>query len=297
VASRAFALLAAWVALGCAEKAIPLPHTVSVEIGPHAREALLAQLSPVPHDDADRKDRLLELFRGAGCAQLEERSSGTEHPNVVCTLPGSSEATILVGAHYDRRRYGESVVDNWSGVVLLPSLYRAIAVAPREHGFVFVGFSEVERVRSTTKEELPPASRNFLRSLSPEQRRALVAMVNLKGLGLGETAIWAARADPSLRLDLRSVARSLGLPLREIDFRERVHVQADVHSFRREGIPTIMIHSFDLETGILLSQPQRDRSLEGIRPDAYYDSYRLISAYLAYLDHTLAKRREIAAGS
>lgn len=295
MASWAVALLAAFAALGCAERAIPIPGVLSVEIGVHAREALLAQLSPVPHDDADRKDRLLELFRLAGCEELEERLSGTEHPNVVCTLRGATERVILVGAHYDRRRYGESVADNWTGVVLLPSLYRALRVAPREHTYLFVGFADVERVRSTSKEELPPASRNFLRSLPPEQLRQIVAMVNLKGLGLGDTAIWAARADPNLRLDLRSVSRSLGLPLREIDFRK--HVQADAQSFRRHGIPTILIHSFDLKSGILLSHPQRDRSVDGILPDEYFDSFRLVSVYLAYLDRTLATRREMAAGS
>jgi Zn-dependent M28 family amino/carboxypeptidase len=287
------ALLAALAALGCAERAIPLPGSRSVEIRFDAREALLAQLSPVPQPDAERKDRLVELFRLAGCEALEERRSGTELPNVLCTLPGSTDRSIVVGAHYDRRRFGESAADNWSGVVLLPNLYRALRVAPREHSFSFVGFAEAERRRNGTGRELPPASRNYLRSLAPQELQRIVAMVNLKGLGLGDTAIWAERADPNLALDLRSVANSLGLPLREIDFRN--HIQADMHSFRRYGIPTILIHSFDLESGVVLSQPQRDH-LEGIQADRYFDSYRLVSVYLAYLDLTLAARREIAAG-
>ncbi len=294
MASRATALLVALAALGCAERLVPVPGTLAVEVGFDSREAVLALLSPVPHDDVDRKDRLLELFRLAGCTGVEERRPGAELPNLICTLPGASGVTIVVAAHFDRRSYGTSAVDNWSGAALLPTLYRALSVAPRRHTFAFIGFSEVERVRTPKYEELPPASQHFLHSLTPGERRRLVAMVNLKGLGLGTTSVWTARADPNLHLDLYSVSRSLNMPLRQIDFRG--YVQADIHSFRRSHIPSILIHSFDPKSGLLLEQPQRDRP-EAIQGAAYFETYRLVAVYLAYLDRTLERRRALAGGA
>jgi Iap family predicted aminopeptidase len=72
-------------------------------------------------------------------------------------------------------------------------------------------------------------------------------------------------------------------------------VGADSMSFESKKIPSITIHSLTAETwnaGILHSL--KDNS-SAVRMDAYYQSYRLVAAYLAYLDGWLVGAR--AAGS
>ena len=69
------------------------------------------------------------LFEEAGCSgeHLTEQPVKHSHdPNVICALPGQSDAQIVVGGHFDFVDRGQGVVDNWSGCSLLPSLYQSL---------------------------------------------------------------------------------------------------------------------------------------------------------------------------
>ncbi len=282
-ASGAAAL--AFVGLACAQPFVAVPDPLRVRAGSIDAAALAATLSRVPRPIPERIDRLVELFLQAGCGSeyLEVvMPGGTPYPNVICTLPGRSHWTIIVGAHVDRPDDGNGVVDNWSGVALLPHLYRSLAAQEREHSIVFIGFGHV-----TLDQQ---GSRGYLRRLGTTRREHIRAMVNLKGLGLGPTSMWSSQADRNLRQDLHSVAKAMGLPLASARFFENVN--ADSQSFLWWGIPAITIHSFDKKNARLLYQPHLDRDVSQIDPAAYYDSARLISLYLAYLDDTLRIRAE-----
>ena len=82
----------------------------------------------------------------------------------------------MVGAHYDSVDAG--AVDNWSGASLLPSLYEALALKPRRHRFVFAAFSGEERGLV--------GSADFVKTLTPEEKAAIRAYVNLDCLGMGQ---------------------------------------------------------------------------------------------------------------
>jgi hypothetical protein len=62
---------------------------------------------------------------------------------------------------------------------------------------------------------------------------------------------------------------------------------ADSESFVRYQIPRITLHSVTQETWPILHS-SRDR-LDVVKLKDYYDSYRLIAEYLAYLDDVLGK--------
>jgi hypothetical protein len=59
----------------------------------------------------------------------------------------------------------------------------------------------------------------------------------------------------------------------------------DSHSFLRREIPTLMIHSVTNPTLHILHSD--DDNLTAVRFDDYYDSYRLLEAYLAWIDTLL----------
>ena len=67
-----------------------------------------------------RQDTVRQLFVDAGCA-VEEQPVDRKNGNVICTLSGQTSATIIVGAHFDFATHGKGIVDDWSGVSLLPS--------------------------------------------------------------------------------------------------------------------------------------------------------------------------------
>ena len=70
------------------------------------------------------------------------------------------------------------------------------------------------------------------------------------------------------------------------------NVNTDSEAFLFWGIPAITVTSLSKETARMLAHPIRDRDTSQIDLGAYYDSARLISLYLAYLDETLHLRSE-----
>jgi len=101
-------------------------------------------------ENAARHAMMNTLFGEAGCnapAREDQKVKGSKLPNIVCTLPGSSETDlILVTAHFDRARAGVGAIDNWTGASLLPTLYQTLRhLDKRRHTFVFIGFTDEEQ--------------------------------------------------------------------------------------------------------------------------------------------------------
>lgn len=287
MSTRAAALL--WVVLALAvgacespRSATPVPGERRILIGTPP-VLLLGQVEPVPSGNAARQQRMLALFREVGCKSLEQRwRSGSELPHVRCILPGESDAQIVVSANFDQP-LAETQRDNWAGAAMLPSLYLSLAVAPRRHTYVFVGFADESHGRPGS----PAASARMVSQLPEEERRAIAALVGLQGLELHMPGFWESEADPNLRLDLTSVSHSLELPVRPINFHFVRKTTAgggrfDVPMLLRDpvrmpalDVPSILIGVADLQEG------------------EYLDSFRLVAAYLSYLDQTLQVRREM----
>ncbi len=287
--------------VACASReAHPLDAFIAdVEIAFADRSAVAELLEPVPYKNRDRAERLREMFREVGCQGefLRDQFDGhSEYPNIICTLQGKSDETIIVGAQFDRPRYGNGIVDNWSGVAMLPSLYRALANRVRSHTYLFIGFTD-----SNTKMRV--GSRYFAEKMSKRgEIDRIRAMVNLKGLGLQGPAAWTNRSDPDLLLDLSSVGEAMSQVIRDVNFR-RVEAKipitnrrefgfiADAESFRLYGVPTITIHSLGADTVGLIRDSRKDTNPSLIDHQHYYSTYRLVAVYLGYLDQSLEARR------
>jgi putative aminopeptidase FrvX len=253
-----------------------------------SREAVEARLGEYRGDNSERQATLKRLFVEAGCGEhlSEQQVRGSRVPNLICTLPGSSGRAIIVGAHFDRVSAGDGVADNWSGASLLPSLYQAMGTEPRQHTYIFIGF---------TDEEIGlRGSRFYARQMTPEQIAATDAMVNMDVLGLAPPNVWASRSDTRLTAALRYVGTLLDVPVSAVNF-ERVGT-TDSESFARRKIPRITVHSITQENhdaGILHS---RKDNFSVIRLDDYYMTYRLLAAYLVFVDQLAPPETSTAAG-
>jgi hypothetical protein len=241
-------------------------------------EVIQERLKTVVRKNTDRERTLKSLLEAAGCQReqlTEQRLRGKTPPNVICTSPGATDSVILVGAHFDHAPAGYGVIDNWSGASLLPSLYESIASAPRKHTFVFVGF--------TREEEGLIGSKFHFQHLTAEETARIRAMVNMDSLGLGPTKVWASRANRRLLNALAAVALSFQLPLEGVNADQIA--RDDTFPFAAKNVPTISIHSITQPTLEILHTP-KDAMAPVKLPD-FYQSYRLLAAYLAYLDETL----------
>jgi Iap family predicted aminopeptidase len=108
-------------------------------------------------------------------------------------------------------------------------------------------------------------------------------MVNFDSLGLGPTEVWASHADKVLLDALASVTAACKLPVTAMNVPEGA--TADSESFARYQIPRITLHSVTQKSWPILHSPSD--KLAAIKMNDYYESYKLIAAYLAYLDDAL----------
>jgi hypothetical protein len=239
------------------------------------------RLQQYPGSNPVRGTTLKRLFSEAGCAgtRLKEQPvQNSAAPNVICTLPGTGNGVIVVGAHFDHADKGDGVVDNWSGASLLPSLYQSLSSKPRNHTFVFISFTDEERGFI--------GSRAYVAGLGDEEIARIRGMINIDTLGLGPTEVWVSNSNPGLVKGLFSAASSMGLPAREMNV-DGVG-DSDGQSFKLRKVPIITLHSVTEETFKVLHS-DRD-NISAIRLGDYYDSYRLIAGYLSLLDSALSHK-------
>jgi len=263
----ALALLALWLGAPASAQ--------QIEFTRIKREVIEARLRQSSTKNAEREAGLKKIFEEAGCQGerlTEQPVKGSRLPNLICTLPGATDSVIIVGAHFDQAEVGKGVVDNWSGASLLPSLFEGLRTHPRRHTFVFIGFTDEEKGLV--------GSEFYAKQLTDEQKAKTRAMVNMDSLGLSPTKVEVNRSDPKLVDLLDRVAQTLKLPVSGMNV-DQVGL-TDALPFSKRRVPVLSIHSVTQETLAVLHSP-RD-TLGAVKLDDYYDTYRLLAAYLAVLD-------------
>ena len=218
-----------------------------------------------------RQAAIKALFNDAGCA-AEDQPIDKGLGNVVCTLPGETDSTIIVGGHFDFVDRGDGIVDDWSGVSLLPSLYQTLKNQPRQHTYIFVAFAEEERGLI--------GSSWYVKHLTVEQKSRTRAYVNPECLGLTSVKVWVHRSNPALVAQLVAAAKALSVPIGEVDV-ERIG-DDDTHPFFSAKVPVISIHSLTAENLRILHSA--NDTLKAIHFDEYYSAYKLVAVCLASID-------------
>jgi len=245
-----------------------------LRFSPVEKSIIVARATDIPFDGQERAARLKQLFMESGCLTITEQSvPSSEMPNLICRFSGESDKTIVVGANY-----GQVSPDNWAGASLLPSLYQSLASRKRRHTFVFVAFADQKKAST--------GAQFFAGHLTASEVKHTQAMVDLDSLGLSPTKFWAAHSDKGLIKALVVVMYALKLPASQVDIAKTG--DADSEAFASRNIPQITLHSLTREA-VTLIHNQQDVG-QKLRPNNYYDSYHLISGYLAYLDETLKSR-------
>lgn len=224
---------------------------------------------------SERQAQISALFVEAGCVP-EEQKVDRRASNVICALPGETSETIVVGGHFDFVERGAGIVDDWSGVALLPSLYQGLKTKPRRHTYVFIAFAAEETGLN--------GSGKYVKGLSREQRKQVYAFINLECLGVAPPYVWLSRANPALAAKLAQVAQAIGVPLKGVNV-DQIG-DDDSHPFRDAGIPVLTLHSTNqLNLGLLHSAAD---NLKAIRMDDYMAAYKLAAYFLSWLDEGTA---------
>jgi Peptidase family M28 len=248
-----------------------------LHFSPVDKTDIVERMNQRPGSDAQRADQLRNWFATAGCNGSylsEQRTGATDAPNVICRLHGESDDTVVIGAHYDHASSAQRPIDNWSGAALLPSIYQCLRSRRRHHTLIFVAFAD--RGAETSGAEF------FAAHLTPAELSHVIAMINLDPLGFSPTKVWTAHSDKSLVQALVNMVYVMKLPASQIDI--AAAGPTDSQPFASRNIPQITIHSLT-QANLTNGTPT------AFRPGNYYDSYRLLCGYLAYLDETHKTRR------
>ena len=248
-----------------------------LRFSPVEKDIILARAGNIPSSAQERSARMKELFLESGCLTVAEQNvPASEIPNLICQLKGAGEQTIIVGANY-----GQVSPDNWAGASLLPSLYQSLASRKRRHTFIFVAFADEKKT--------PAAAQFFVGHMTDAEVKHSHAMIDLDALGLSPTKFWAAHSDKELVKALVVVMYALKLPASQVNIAKTG--EADSEAFASRHIPQITLHSLTREAVVVMHNQQDPPPT--FRPNNYYDSYHLISGYLAYLDATLKSRPSV----
>ena len=248
-----------------------------LEYAPLEKVEVLERAKDIPASDSLRAARIRDMFADAGCNGrfLQEQASSSGPPNVICRLPGATDETVIVGAHYNASATSQRPFDNWAGASLLTALYQSLHQRKRHHTFIFVAFADHGSDLA--------GSESFAGRLSSSESRHTEAMVNLEALGFSPTKVWTSHSDKDLVHSLVIMVYSLKLPASQIDM--ETAGATDSEPFAARHIPRITIHS--------LTRQNLEGAATPFRPNNYYDTYRLLCGYLAYLDVTLKPRSSV----
>lgn len=252
------------------------------------RSEVEMEVHNVPANDQARFDRLREDFRSAGCDDGHMREQRVDKKpdagsSLVCSWPGDTPDTIVIAAHYEHPGKGQGALEDWSGAALLPFLYQAIQGQTRHNTFVFLESWKADGAEA------------WLRALPRPQRKHVLAMIDVDGLGMGVTRYYttfAAFEEPVLgasHLQTELLWAALDDGLKEAPQMTSPHHWLSIDStgsFRSLMVPTIVIHSVPLGSRLPGSEQDVASAVDG---NAYFQSYELMCTYLASLDRVAAR--------
>ena len=239
-------------------------------------EILEQRLRQAAPKNPERFTRLKALFEEAGCtgaALREQPVKGSKEPNLICVLPGEKPERIVIGAHFDSVG-GDGVIDNWSGSVMLPSLFQTLKTKPHKHTIEFVGFAAEEKGLV--------GSKAYMKALAKEDRKRIIGMIGLDSLGLASTKCWLNGSDKELAVRAYTLAKAMKLDFSAVNL-DKVG-ETDSSTFKDEGIRVLSLHSVTQATWNTINS--KYDVWKALSWKDYYDSYRLVSAFVTVFDQT-----------
>ncbi len=178
---------------------------------------------------------------GGRLARAVMRVGATHHPatteTILFDLPGADDGWVVLSAHIDGHVPGESALDNASGVAVALAVARALAphVAQCRHGLRLAFFSAEEWALT--------GSREYVASLSPAERAAIVLNVNLDTVAGGRRLTALTSDCPALGPLVGRAAQLAGIP---IGIYQPLMTNSDHANFAAGGIPALrLVAGFD----------------------------------------------------
>lgn len=218
-------------------------------------------LAGVPCDDSQRQSSARRLFESFGATP--DDLTVDKWSNIVVVKKGQGSGRIMIGAHYDKTGNGScGATDNWTGIVAVSHIYKALRQVETKKTIVFVGFANEEKGLVGSKE--------IARRLSKEETREYCAMVNIDSLGLTTSQALTPISSPSLVKLSAATAAELKIKFAPYNIQG---ASSDSAPFLFRNIPAITLSGI-ANNWMDVFHTKRDQ-IGLVKPDLVYEGYLL----------------------
>lgn len=237
------------------------------------KEVFIKQIKAVDCDDEDRLREVEKLFAQVGAddsaVQIEKYDDAT---NIVVTVKGKTDETVVVGGHYDKTTLGCGVIDNWTGIVILANLYKNLKNnKSNQKTYKFIAFGK--------EEENLVGSKAFVDELTESEKKNYCAMVNFDSFGFTDTWTLGTISDQSMITLAKVVAQDRNVSFQVKNFKG---ASSDSKSFQNAEIPAITLSGLDDDWRDYLHQ-EKDQ-LEYIDFEKVFDNFEFSLEYIRQID-------------
>lgn len=237
-------------------------------------EMIKADLTTVPCSESERLQAVKDLFLRMGAEEKDfviEKSERAQ--NLIVRKPGQSASAIVIGAHYDKVADGCGAVDNWTGIVAIAHVFRALKDVPLQKSITFVAFGAEEKGLR--------GSRAMVRAIDQEELNQYCAMINIDSLGLALPQALDNTSSKKMIHLATAVAKEMKIAFNHASVGG---ADADSSSFLARKIPAVTIHGLSRNWATILHT--RNDQVSRIKLTNVYLGYRLALAILLKVDQS-----------
>ncbi len=250
------------------------PVTGSGQVAFSPKEEVEASVKSVPCPYNERLEGVRRLFKEAGATDEEiqiEKFDKDKISNLVVRKKGTTDETIVIGAHYDRTNLGCGVVDNWTGVTIVSHIYKTLKPLVTTKSYVFVAFDR--------EEEGLKGSRQMAKAMEKPAIDQTCAMVNFDSFGMAAPMALKNASSPKLIKLATDLAEESKFKFVSVDIEG---ASSDSASFRDRKIPAISLSGLAGNWQQILHTS--DDKFSKVNMDSVYMGYRFGLVFLAKLD-------------
>ena len=229
-----------------------------------------SDLSAVPCEDSQRQVAARKLFESFGATA--DDITVDKWSNIVVVKKGQGPGRIMIGAHYDKTGNGScGATDNWTGVVAISHVFKALRPVETRKTIVFVAFANEEKGLVGSKE--------IAHRLSKEESKEYCAMVNIDSLGLTTSQALTPISTPSLVKLSAATAAELKIKFAPYDIKG---ASSDSAPFLFKSIPAITLSGI-ATNWMDIFHTKRDQ-IGLVKPDLVHEGYLLALGLVLKLD-------------
>lgn len=239
------------------------------------KEDFIAQIKRVECENSERFSAVQRLLTNLGVEDSDVEIEKFENvTNIVLTVKGKTDETVVVGAHFDKTTLGCGAIDNWTGIVLVANLYKEFVARKNNKTYKFVAFGKEEKGLI--------GSKAMAGEIPDSEISNYCGMVNFDSFGF--TDVWTLRSisDRKMIQLAEEVALDQGFTLESKSF---AGASSDSKSFRNKGIPAITFSGLSDDWRDFLHQ-DKDQ-LEHIDFKKVWENFTFSYEYLSVIDNKI----------